>query len=114
MKLQQMFDRMQGDAKREIRRIILFVDVKTTIKLTRQLRTHRHKSETYLLSVGRPNFVETRKIKAATKDKDNPTKFPFMEIQSWPVKRAKTVRVAAKATKKAATKKAATKKAVKK
>jgi hypothetical protein len=49
----------------EIRRATTFVSPKVTVKVTRQRRTRANaKQQTFLLSVGSPNFLERRFLKS--------------------------------------------------
>jgi len=49
----------------EIKRATTFVSPKVTVKVTRQRRTRANaKQQTFLLSVGSPNFLERRFLKS--------------------------------------------------
>jgi hypothetical protein len=49
----------------ELKRATVYVSPKVTVKVTRQKRTRANaKQQTFLLSVGSPNFLERRSLKS--------------------------------------------------
>jgi hypothetical protein len=86
------------NADKSLRGAAFYIDQKTVMKLTRQFRGGRFKSETFLFTIGAPNFAERRKL--ATMKKNN-TGMPVYEERPWPVKRAATKRTASMAVRKA-------------
>ena len=74
---------------RNLRRVIYFLDPKVTAKLTRQQRVKgRTNHETYLLTVGTPNFVERALVKTLVKAGES---FPVkkLKLQEFPVAKPK-------------------------
>lgn len=63
----------------KLRRITTYVSPKITVKVTRQARTRANaKQQTFLLSVGTPNFLERRALKAG-----KIVKFPHAQAESF-------------------------------
>ena len=75
-------------ANRNLRRVVQFLTPKLTVKLTRQRRVRRNASQqTYLLTVGAPNFVERAKIKTLVKAGE-PFPVKKLALQEFPAKKA--------------------------
>jgi len=67
----------------DMRRATFFVDSGFTVKLSRQRKPNRRdRSETLVLTVGRPNYAERQTIRKSV------GKFPFVALTPWPKKRA--------------------------
>lgn len=62
----------------DIRKVVVYVSPKCTIKLTRQRRDRRSSHHTYLLTVGAPNYVERFRIKELIAVRE---KFPVRKAQ---------------------------------
>lgn len=62
----------------DIRKVVIYLSPKLTIKLTRQQRDRRSKSHTYLLTIGAPNYAEREFIKSLVKAKEP---FPVKKVQ---------------------------------
>lgn len=83
-------------ALRDARRITRLVSPHQTIKVTRQHRPdRRERQEVFLVTIGKPNFVERQLIKTARK---NGVCFPIGRIQRFP----KIAKASARKMKKAA------------
>lgn len=64
---------------KRIRRITKYFSPKRTLKITRQRRpSGRERSETFIVSVGKPNYAERKFIAACQKAK---RKFPLQDNQ---------------------------------
>jgi len=67
------------DARPEVRSAVTFVSPKVTVKVTRQRRARANaKQKTFLLSVGSPNFLERRMLKAGKVNK-----FPLVKTEAF-------------------------------
>lgn len=67
------------DEKPELKRATIYVTPKVTVKVTRQKRTRANaKQRTYLVSVGSPNFLERRFLKAG-----KVAKYPFPHYEAF-------------------------------
>jgi hypothetical protein len=67
------------DARPELRSAVTYVTPAVTVKITRQRRTRANaKQKTFLLSVGSPNFLERRMLKAG-----KISKFPLVKTEAF-------------------------------
>jgi hypothetical protein len=92
--LTKMYDALRNDPT--LRRVTCFADPKLTFKLTRQRRERRNaRTNTYLLTVGAPNFVERGLIATMVKAGE-PFPVKKLKLQEYPAKKP----IAKKAVKK--------------
>ena len=83
--LVKMYDCLKSDAT--LRRVTVYADPKLTFKLTRQRKERRNAaSSTFLLTVGKPNFVERARIKTLVKAGE-PFPVKKMAEQAWPAQK---------------------------
>lgn len=81
--MKTLYNALNDDKK--LRRVTVYFDAKTTMKLTRQRPyAGRARTETFLLTIGAPNYPERMKIKTAKKEGKE---FPRTEFSAWPKKR---------------------------
>ena len=76
----------------DTKKATVYMEPKLVVKATRKHKYDgRDKSETFVVTVGRPNFLEKRFVKAALKAKET---FPVKRVQlkAWPVPRTKQKR----------------------
>lgn len=67
------------DRNHDIKKATLFITSTLTVVVTRQRRDKRQRSHTYLVTVGKPNWANTQKIKQYAKAKVTlPLKKPLL------------------------------------
>lgn len=72
--------------EREVKRATWFISPQLTVKATRLHKMdRRNRCESFVVTIGVPNYSERRHIKSAKKTLRNP--FPFFYAQPWPKKR---------------------------
>lgn len=72
----------------DLRRATIFVGPDTTVKVSRQRRhDRRFKAETFLVTIGPPNFVERRFIKAC-QAAEEPFPVKKVQIKYWPARKS--------------------------
>lgn len=65
-----------------VRRATAYLGPQTTMKLTRQRpKRARERQETFILTVGQPNYAERQTLKKYRADN---MKFPVLEVEIWP------------------------------
>ncbi len=62
----------------DIRKVVIYISPKLTIKLTRQRHDKRSKRHTFLLTIGNPNYAERAFIKKLIAAKEP---FPVKKVQ---------------------------------
>ena len=82
----QMMALMRGD--KALRRVTHYATPNVTLKQTRQRRaTSRARQETFLFTLGRPNYTERDFIKKCLKAGE-PFPVKKLQLQYWPKKKA--------------------------